>query len=61
MISPIRSVAEALGQVLYDGTPLRGSAIETEGGHPRFVAQFTVYARALAASLACWIAAFGFL
>jgi len=34
------------------GKTLRGSAIETEDGNHRFVAQVTVYARALGVALA---------
>ncbi|QBE69016.1 hypothetical protein SynWH8101_1432 [Synechococcus sp. WH 8101] len=37
---------------MCDGKTLRGSAIETEEGNHRFVAQVTVYARALGVALA---------
>ena len=37
---------------MCDGKTLRGSAIETEDGNHRFVAQVTVYARALGVALA---------
>jgi len=35
-----------------DGKTLRGSALETEGDHHRFVVQVTVYARALGVAVA---------
>ena len=44
MISQIPGGAMALDQLVCDGKPLKGSAIETEDGHHRFVAQVTVYA-----------------
>ena len=47
MISQIPGGATALEQLVCDGKTLTGSAIETEDGHHRFVAQVTVYARAL--------------
>jgi hypothetical protein len=37
--------------LVCDGKTLRGSAIETEDGNHRFVAQVTVYARALGIAL----------
>ncbi len=37
---------------MCDGKTLRGSAIETEEGNHRFVAQVKVYARALGVALA---------
>ena len=52
MISQIPGGAEGLDQLLYEGKTLRGSAIETEEGNHRFVAQATVYARALGVALA---------
>ena len=52
MISLIPGGAEGLDQLVCDGKTLRGSAIETEDGHHRFVAQVTVYARALGVALA---------
>ncbi len=44
--------ASDLDQLVCDGKTLRGSAIETDEGHHRFVAQVTVYARALGVALA---------
>ena len=38
--------------MVCDGKTLRGSAIENEEGNHRFVAQVTVYARALGVALA---------
>jgi hypothetical protein len=38
--------------LVCDGKTLKGSAIETGDGHHRFVAQVTVYARALGVALA---------
>lgn len=52
MISQIPGGATALEQLVCDGKTLKGSAIETEDGHHRFVAQVTVYARALGIALA---------
>jgi hypothetical protein len=52
MISQILGGAEGLDQLVCDGKTLRVSAIETEDGNHRFVAQVTVYARALGVALA---------
>lgn len=52
MISQIPGGAEGLEQLVCDGKTLRGSAVETEDGGHRFVAQVTVYARALGVALA---------
>ncbi len=52
MISQIPVGPEGLDQLVCDGKTLRGSAIETEDGNHRFVAQVTVYARALGVALA---------
>ncbi len=52
MISQIPGGAEGLDQLVCDGKTLRGSAVETEDGSHRFVAQVTVYARALGVALA---------
>jgi hypothetical protein len=52
MSSQIPGGAEGLDQLVCDGKTLRGSAIETEDGNHRFVAQVTVYARALGVALA---------
>jgi hypothetical protein len=52
MISQIPGGATALEQLVCDGKTLKGSAIKTEEGHHRFVAQVTVYARALGVALA---------
>ena len=60
MISQIPGGATALEQLVCIasgfreavGMTLKGLAIETEDGHLRFVAQFTVYARALGVALA---------
>ena len=52
MISQIPGGKEGLEQLVCDGKTLRGSAIETEEGNHRFVAQVTVYARALGVALA---------
>ena len=52
MISQIPYGAEALEQLVCDGKTLRGSAVETEDSSHRFVAQVTVYARALGVALA---------
>ena len=52
MISQIPGGEDGLDQLVCDGKTLRGSAIETEDGSHRFVAQVTVYARALGVALA---------
>ncbi len=52
MIRQIPGGAEGLEQLVCDGKTLRGSAIETEDGSHRFVAQVTLYARALGVALA---------
>ena len=52
MVSQIPGGADGLDQLVCDGKTLRGSAIETEEGNHRFVAQVTVYARALGIALA---------
>jgi hypothetical protein len=52
MISQIPGGAEGLDQLVCDGKTLPGSAVETEDGTHRFVAQVTVYARALGVALA---------
>ena len=52
MISQIPGGTEGLDQLVCDGKTLRGSAVETENGNHRFVAQVTVYARALGVALA---------
>jgi len=52
MISQIPGGATALEQLVCDGKTLKGSAIESEDGKHRFVAQVTVYARALGVALA---------
>jgi hypothetical protein len=52
MISQIPGGADGLDQLVCDGKTLRGSAIETEEGNHRFVAQVTVYARALGVAMA---------
>ena len=52
MISQIPGGATAVEQLVCDGKTLKGSAIETEEGSRRFVAQVTVYARALGVALA---------
>ena len=52
MIGQIPGGAEGLDQLVCDGKTLRGSAVETEDGTHRFVAQVTVYARALGVALA---------
>jgi len=51
MISQIPGGWEGLEQLVCDGKTLRGSAIETEDGKQRFVAQVTLYARALGIAL----------
>ena len=52
MISKIPDGAEGLEQLVCDGKTLRGSAVAAEDGSHRFVAQVTVYARALGVALA---------
>jgi hypothetical protein len=52
MVSQIPGGADGLDQLVCDGKTLRGSAIETEEGNHRFVAQVTLYARALGVALA---------
>jgi hypothetical protein len=52
MISQIPGGEGGLDQLVCDGKTLRGSAIETEDGNHRFVAQVTVYARALGIAMA---------
>jgi len=52
MTSQIPGGADGLDQLVCDGKTLRGSAVETEDGKHRFVAQVTVYARALGVALA---------
>ena len=52
MISQIPGGAKGLEQLVCDGKTLRGSAVETDDGGHRFVAQVTVYARALGVALA---------
>ena len=52
MISQIPGGATALDQFVCDGKTLKGSAFETADGNHRFVAQVTVYARALGVALA---------
>ena len=52
MISQIPGGAMGLDQLVCDGKTLRGSAVEQEDGSHQFVAQVTVYARALGVALA---------
>ncbi|MCX5967310.1 MAG: ISAs1 family transposase [Cyanobacteria bacterium] len=52
MTGQIPGGADGLDQLVCDGKTLRGSAVETEDGKHRFVAQVTVYARALGVALA---------
>ncbi|MEB3184593.1 MAG: transposase family protein [Cyanobacteriota bacterium] len=52
MISQIPDDAEGLEQLVCDGKTLRGSAVAAEDGSHRFVAQVTIYARALGVALA---------
>jgi hypothetical protein len=52
MISQIPGGANGLDQLVCDGKTLRGSAVAAEDGSHRFVAQVTVYARALGVALA---------
>ena len=51
-VSQIPGGADGLDQLVCDGKTLRGSAVEAEDGGHRFVAQVTVYARALGVALA---------
>ena len=51
-ITQIPGGAADLDQLVCDGKTLRGSAIEQEDGSHQFVAQVTVYARALGVALA---------
>ena len=51
MISQIPGAAEGLEQLVCDGKTLWGSAIEQNDSNHRFVAQVTVYARALGVAL----------
>jgi hypothetical protein len=52
MVSQIPDGAEGLEQLVCVGKTLRGSAVAAEDGIHRFVAQVTVYARALGVALA---------
>ena len=52
MVSQIPDGAEGLKQLVCDGKTFRGSAVAAEDGSHRFVAQVTVYARALGVALA---------
>lgn len=52
MIGQIPGGTEGLDQLVCDGKTLRGSALESGDGSHRFVAQVTVYARALGVALA---------
>jgi hypothetical protein len=52
MLSQIPGGADGLEQLVCDGKTLRGSAIQTDDGSHRFVAQVTVYTRALGVALA---------
>ena len=52
MVSQIPGGPDGLDQLVCDGKTLRASAIEMEEGNHRFVAQVTVYARALGVALA---------
>ena len=52
MVNQIPGGSEGLDQLVCDGKTLRGSALEAEDGSHRFVAQVTVYVRALGVSLA---------
>ena len=52
MINQIPGGADGLDPLVCDCKTLRGSAIETEEGSHRFVAQVTVYARALGVAMA---------
>ena len=52
MVSQIPGGADGVDQLVCDGKTLRGSAVEADDGSHRFVAQVTVYARALGVALA---------
>ena len=52
MVSQIPGGSDGLDQLICDGKILKGSEVETEDGSHRFVAQVTVYARALGVALA---------
>jgi hypothetical protein len=52
ILGQIPAGADGLEQLVCDGKTLRGSAIQTGDGSHRFVAQVTVYARALGVALA---------
>ncbi|QNG26981.1 hypothetical protein H0O21_12515 [Synechococcus sp. HK01-R] len=52
MIKQIPGGATTLEQLVCDGKTLKGSTIETADGNHRFVAQVTIYARALGVALA---------
>jgi hypothetical protein len=52
MVSQIPGGVDGVDQLVCDGKTLRGSAVETEDGSHRFIAQVTVYARALDVALA---------
>ena len=53
MVSQIPGGPNGVDQLVCDGKTLRGSAaVEAEDGSHRFVAQVTVYARALGVALA---------
>jgi hypothetical protein len=52
MLSQIQGGTEGLVQLVYDGKILRRSVIDAEVGSLRFVAQVTVYVRALGVALA---------
>ena len=52
MLSQIPGGAEGLDQLVCDGKTLRGSAVEGKDGKHQFVAQVTVYSRALGVALA---------
>jgi hypothetical protein len=52
MLSQIPGGTDGLEQLVCDGMTLRGSAIQTDDGSHRFVAQVTVYACAYGVALA---------
>jgi hypothetical protein len=52
MLAQIPGGAEALDQLVCDGKTLRGSSVEAADGSNRFVAQVTVYSRALGVAMA---------
>jgi hypothetical protein len=52
MISQVQGEAERLDQMVCDGKTMRSSAIETEDGNHRFVAQVNVYGRVQCVALA---------